>query len=277
MRYRRRHCTADVAGTGQLREGVASFRSRCAHDQAPLHRAFSTMVAVTGVCSEDHRILSLEPEDAIPWSFHSSDLFRAVEEWRFASRCANYARLAADENRSEVSHLDGARRAMARPPAETPTTAIAAPGDANRAPLHHDSRVPTWTRPPTTPHRGHPCRTAREAARTGSPWPHRSCWRGTAFTPTWRCGAHGPIWMPLPGTRRICSEQGRSPQGDRLFRPSAMKRNLRRRPASNRGSKKEMGWLGDHNPKARCSRRLRGPWLRWAIVTPHHSRRRRAK
>lgn len=134
---------------------------------------------------------------------------------------------------------------MTRLASETSTTVIAASDDANRAPLS------------TTRTRLHPDSPRIVAIRVAPPEKQRkqsrdgrtaACWRGTAENPYLALRCQRPIWMHLPGTRRFCSEQGRSPQGDRLFRPSAVKRNLRR-------------------PR-RATAAARKRWACWAIAAP---------
>jgi hypothetical protein len=137
-----------------------------------------------------------------------------------------------------VSHLGGSGKALARLlwlVAETSTTLITAPIVRPRRPQHKPTRA--------RPHDEYPlhcvsgCCTVRsdgacsfDGYAAGEGCMHHHPYlarRGCSL-----CSAH------LPGTRRFSLEQGRSSQGDSLFWPSAMKRNLRRRPASDRGSKR---------------------------------------
>ena len=122
-----------------------------------------------------------------------------------------------------MSHLDGSgKRRHSWPPAETAPSSY---HHANRAALHHDTSAPTRALAVIVS----PCRTARSnegcASRAYSRRPsHAACLALIV------CSA--PFL-------RICSKQGGSSQGDSLFWPSALKRNLTR-PASDR-SQQEMG------------------------------------
>jgi hypothetical protein len=144
-----------------------------------------------------------------------------------------------------VSHLVGSGRAATRPSASCGSP-------LKHAPLLIDTPIAqasttTRERPHEPSWRCVPQRRTSRSIEGG--YSGRTTAGSVACSCTWRGCVLIAFPSHLPGTRRICSKQGGSSQGDGLFWQSAMKRNLTRRRTAAEASKR---WtLTERRPAAR--------------------------